>query len=72
MPSNAFAISNIRIYLQIGPKTQTNHRFLITRQEARTEAQKEDVFGETRMYGNPITNPNLPVVVSKGMQMVKL
>ena len=54
MPSYAFAIGNVRMYLQIGPKTRTNRRFSKTRLDARTKAKKEDVSGETRTYGNPI------------------
>jgi hypothetical protein len=34
----------------VGPKTRTNRRFLKTRPDARTDAQKEDVSGETRTY----------------------
>ena len=36
-----------------GAKTRTKRRFLKTRPDARTEAQKEDMSGETRTYGNP-------------------
>ena len=48
MPLYAFALGNVRIYLRIGPKTRTNRRFSKTRPDARTEAQKEDVSGETQ------------------------
>jgi len=34
-------------------KNRTNRQFLKTRPDARTEAQKEDVSGETRTYGKP-------------------
>jgi len=34
-------------------KNRTNCQFLKTRLDALTEAQKEDVSGETQMYGNP-------------------
>ena len=54
MPSYAFAIGNVRMYLRIGPKTRTNRRFSKTRPDAQTKAKKEDVSGETRTYGNPI------------------
>jgi len=50
MPSYAFAIGNVRMYLRIGPKTRTNRRFSKTRPD---KGQKEDVSGETRTYGNP-------------------
>jgi len=50
MPSYAFAIGNVRMYLQIEPKTRTNRRFSKTRPDARTKAKKEDVSGETRTY----------------------
>ena len=53
MPSYAFAIGNVRMYLRIGPKTGTNRRFSKTRPDARTKAKKEDVSGETWTYGNP-------------------
>ena len=43
-----------------GAKTRTKRRFLKTRPDARTEAQKEDMSGETRTYGNPnYTKPYL-------------
>ena len=61
MPSYAFAIGNVRMYLRIGPKTRTYRRFSKTRPDARTEAKKEDVSGETRTYGNPKS------VISYGM-----
>ena len=35
-------------------KNQTYRQFLKTRPDAQTEAQKEDMSGETRMYGTPI------------------
>jgi len=47
MPSYAFAIGNVRMYLRIGPKTWT------TCPDAWTKAEKEDVSGETQTYGNP-------------------
>jgi len=50
MPSYAFAIGNVRMYLRIGPKTRTNLRFSKTRPD---KGQKEDMSGETRTYGNP-------------------
>jgi len=53
MPSYAFAIGNVRMYLRIGPKTRTNRRFSKTRPDARTKAKKEDVSGETRTCDNP-------------------
>ena len=53
MPSYAFAIGNVRMYLRIGPKTRTNRRFSKTRPDAQTKAKKENVSGETRTYGNP-------------------
>jgi len=37
----------------IGAKNRTNCQFLKIRPDARTEAQKEDMSGETRTYGNP-------------------
>ena len=37
----------------MGQKTRTKRRFLKTRPDARTEAQKEDMSGQTRTYGNP-------------------
>ena len=52
MPSYAFAIGNVRMYLRIGPKTRTNRRFSKTRPDARTKAKKEDMSGETRTYDN--------------------
>ena len=55
MPSYAFAIGNVRMYLRIGSKTRTNRRLSKTRSDARTKAKKEDVSGETRTYGNPTT-----------------
>jgi len=39
-------------------KNQTNRQFLKIRPDARTEAQKEDVSGETQTYGNP-TSPTV-------------
>jgi len=53
MPSYAFAIGNVRMYLRIGPKTRTNRRFSKTCPDTRTKGKKEDVSGETRTYGNP-------------------
>jgi len=54
-PSYAFAIGNVRMYPRIGPKTRTNRRFSKTHPYARTKAKKEDVSGENRTYGNPIS-----------------
>ena len=53
MPSYAFAIGNVRMYLRIEPKTRTNRRFSKTRPDARTKAKKEDMSGETRTCDNP-------------------
>jgi len=53
MPSYAFAIGSVRMYLRIGPKTRTNRRFSKTRPDAWTKAKKEDVSDKTRTYGNP-------------------
>jgi len=57
MPSYAFAIGNVRMFLRIEPKTRTNRRFSKTRPDARTEAKKEDVSGKNRTYGNPNVGP---------------
>ena len=46
MPSYAFAIGNVRMYLLIGPKTRTNRRFSKTHPDAQTKAKKEDVSGK--------------------------
>ena len=51
MPSYAFAIGNVRMYLQIEPKKPG--RTADFRKPARTKAKKEDVSGENRTYGNP-------------------
>ena len=49
MPSYAFAIGNVRMYLRIEPKTRTNRRFSKTHPDARAKA----VSRETRTCGNP-------------------
>ena len=46
MPSYAFAIGNVRVYLRIGPKTRTNRRFSKTRLDARTKAKKRTCPGK--------------------------
>ena len=46
MPSYAFAIGNVRMYLRIGPKTRTTRRFSKTRPDARTKAKKRTCPGK--------------------------
>ena len=55
-----------------GAKTRTKRRFLKTRPDARTEAQKEDMSGETRTYGNPRLHIAHAVIVSIGHSTCEL
>ena len=87
VPSYAFAIGNVRIYLRIGPNTGTNRQFSKTCPNAQTEAQKRTCPGKpvrmVTLYGDSVGsmieenssalhNLNMQAAISKHMWAVKL
>jgi len=68
MPSYAFAIGNVRMYLRIGPKTGTNRRFSKTRPDAWTKAKRRTCPGKPGRMGNLISHDKswvtLPMSIS--------